>query len=62
MASSNTYAIDTTWRMILKDLGIVPANALRRAGLSDDLLQHRSVRLLPDEYHRLWKGMEAEAN
>lgn len=61
MASSNTYAIDTTWRMILKDLGIVPANALRRAGLSDDLLQHRSVRLLPDEYHRLWTGMEAEA-
>ncbi|KVK64820.1 AraC family transcriptional regulator [Agrobacterium sp. TS43] len=47
--------------MVFKDLGIVPANALRRAGLPDDLLQHPSVRLPPDEYHRLWNGMEAEA-
>ncbi|MGE7007196.1 AraC family transcriptional regulator ligand-binding domain-containing protein [Sphingomonas sp. NPDC085925] len=61
MAPSDTYAIDTAWRMVLKDLGIAAADALRRAGLSDDLLQHPSVRLLPDEYHRLWRGMEAES-
>ncbi|MGV1957250.1 AraC family transcriptional regulator ligand-binding domain-containing protein [Agrobacterium sp. 22-214-1] len=62
MAPSHTYALDTTtWRMVLKDLGISATNVLRRAGLSDDLLQHPSVRLLPDQYHRLWNGMEAEA-
>lgn len=61
MVPSDTYALDTTWQMVLNDLGIVAANALRRAGLSDDLLQHPSVRLLPDEYHRFWTGMEAES-
>ncbi|PZR77889.1 MAG: AraC family transcriptional regulator [Stutzerimonas stutzeri] len=58
---SNSYALDTTWRTVLKDLGIVPANALRRAGLADDLLQQPSVRLPPEEYYRLWNGMEAES-
>ena len=33
------YALDTTWRTVLKDLGVKPANVLRRAGLPDDLLQ-----------------------
>ncbi len=56
----NTYALDTTWRTVLKDLGIVPADALRRAGLPDDLLQQPSVRLIPEQYYRLWNSIEAE--
>ena len=56
----NTYALDTTWRTVLKDLGIVPADALRRAGLPDDLLQQPSARLIPEQYYRLWNSIEAE--
>lgn len=55
------YALDTTWRTLLKDLGIAPANVLRRARLPDDLLQHPSMRLAPQDYYRLWDSMEAEA-
>jgi len=54
------YALDTTWRTLLKDLGVVPAHVLRRAGLADDLLQQPSVRLAPADYYRLWDSIEAE--
>ena len=54
------YALDTTWRTVLKDLGVKPANVLRRAGLPDDLLQQPSVRLPAADYYRLWDSIEAE--
>jgi AraC-like DNA-binding protein len=57
----HTYALDTTWRTLLTDLGVVPANVLRRAGLADDLFQQPGVRLAPADYYRLWDGLEAEA-
>lgn len=57
---THSYALDTTWRTLLKDLGVVPANVLRRAGLADDLLQQPSVRLAPEEYYRLWDSIEGE--
>ncbi len=57
---AQSYALDTTWRTLLKDLGVVPANVLRRAGLTDDLLQQPSVRLAPEDYYRLWDSIEAE--
>lgn len=55
-----TYAVDTTWRVLLKDLGVAPGEALRRAGLPEDLLEQAATRLLPDEFYRLWTGVEAE--
>jgi AraC-like DNA-binding protein len=55
-----TYALDTTWRTLFKDLGIAAADVLRRAGLPEDLLQQPSVRLPADDYHRLWRAIEAE--
>lgn len=55
-----TYALDTTWRVLCKDLGVVAVNALRRAGLPENLLQQPAVRLVPEEYYRLWRGVEAE--
>lgn len=57
---AESYALDTTWRTLLKDLGVAPANVLRRAGLADDLLQQPSVRLDPADYYRLWDSIEAE--
>lgn len=58
---SHSYALDTTWRTLLKDIGIVPANVLRRAGLADDLLAQPSVRVSPADYYRLWECIETEA-
>ncbi|RYZ64951.1 MAG: AraC family transcriptional regulator [Proteobacteria bacterium] len=46
---------------MLKDLGIVPANVLRRAGLPDDLFLTPSPRLAPVEYYRLWDSVGAES-
>ncbi len=54
------YALDTTWRTLLKDLGIVPADVLRRAGLPDDLMQQPATRLPPADYYRLWDAIDAE--
>lgn len=54
------YALDATWRTLLRDLGVVPAHVLRRAGLPDDLLQQPSVRLAPEVYYRLWDSIETE--
>ncbi|MDP9046379.1 MAG: AraC family transcriptional regulator [Pseudomonadota bacterium] len=58
---ARTYALDTTWRTLLKDLGLVPANVLRRAGLAEGLLhQQPPARLVPDDYYRLWRAVESE--
>jgi AraC-like DNA-binding protein len=59
-ASSSTYALDSTWRPLLKDLGVLPANVLRRAGLPQDLLTRGDVRLEAADFHRFWGGLEAE--
>ena len=57
---STTYALDSTWRPLLKDLGVSGANILRRAGLPEDLLLRPSVRLEAEDFHRFWQGIEAE--
>ena len=54
------YALDTTWRTLLRDLGAAPADVLRRAALPDDLLHQPTVRLAPADYYRLWDAIEAE--
>jgi AraC-like DNA-binding protein len=54
------YALDTTWRTLLKDMGVSSGNVLRRAGLAEDLLVQPSVRLASADYYRLWASVEAE--
>lgn len=56
----NSYALDTTWRTVLPDLGVRPADVLRRAGLPEDLFAQPSARLEPADYYRLWNSIEAE--
>jgi AraC-like DNA-binding protein len=58
--SSSTYAIDTTWRTLCKDLGVEPADVLRRAALPEDLLRQPTARLAQADYYRLWRGLESE--
>ena len=55
----NSYALDTTWRTLLLDLGVRPADILRRAGLPEDLLARPTARLATADYHRLWRSVEA---
>lgn len=57
---TDTYALDTTWRTLLRDLDVAPADVLRRAGLADDLLHQPSARLASEDYYRLWNSIEAE--
>jgi AraC-like DNA-binding protein len=59
---AHSYALDQTWRTLLSDLGVRPANVLRRAGLPDDLLQRPAVRLPADAYYRFWTSVEAEVD
>lgn len=57
---STTYALDSTWRPLLKDLGVSGTNVLRRAGLPEDLLIRPSMRLEAEDFHRFWQAIEAE--
>lgn len=55
-----TYALDSTWRLLLKDLGVPADRVLRRAGLPEDLLERPAVRLEAKVFYRFWAGLEAE--
>lgn len=62
MANARPYAVHPGWRLILRDAGISPASVLRRAGLPADLFARDRAFLEPDDYFRLFKGIEDEAN
>jgi AraC-like DNA-binding protein len=61
MANANSYSVNPGWRLLLKDLGIQPANVLRRANLPGDLFGRENALLNTKEYFRLWRGVEEEA-
>lgn len=56
----DTYALDATWRLLLKDLGVSAARVLRRAGLPEDLLNHSAVRLEAASFYRFWDSLSTE--
>lgn len=56
----DTYALDATWRLLLKDLGVSAARVLRRAGLPEDLLNHSAVRLEAASFYRFWDCLSTE--
>jgi AraC-like DNA-binding protein len=59
---SHSYALNmTSWPALLKELGIRPANVLRRAELPEDLFARASARLETARYFRFWEALEAEA-
>lgn len=61
MGVDDRYAVSPGWAVILADLGIVPADVLRRAGLPVDLLVREGAMLAQGEYFRLWNALEEEA-
>lgn len=60
MTRSNAFPLEPAWRPLLKDLGVRPADVLRRARLPEDLFSRAEVSLSTQEYFRFWDSLEAE--
>lgn len=59
MTPAKTFPVEAGWRALLKDLGVKPADVLRRAGLPEDLLTRPQVGLSTAEYFSFWRSLEA---
>ncbi len=62
MARNRTFSLNIGWRTLLKDIGLVPEDILRRARLPDDTFSGTKQGLDTDEYLRLWHALEAGVN
>lgn len=62
MVCNRTFALDISWKTLLKDAGLEPVRILRRAGLPDDLFLQKARGLDTHEYIRFWSALEAETN
>lgn len=61
MVQSTTFPVDVGWQALIKDLGLRPANVLRRAALPEDLLSGGKNPLSTQDYFRFWRALEAES-
>ncbi len=61
MARTKHYDINPTWALMLNDIGLRPADILRRAGLAEDLFARDKAELSADDYFALWRGMQEES-
>lgn len=52
------YAINPGWRLVLLDLGLNPADVLRRAGLPEDLFGRERAQVDTIGYFRLWQALD----
>jgi AraC-like DNA-binding protein len=50
------------WQLVLKDLGLVPSEMLKRAKLPGDLFSRRTASLNIEEYFRFWHALEDAIN
>ena len=62
MAKPRPYAVNPGWRLLLRDMGINPANVLRRAELPADLFARDGALLECDEYFKFFRSIEEVAN
>lgn len=56
---SNEYPIDPGWRALWRDLGVSWPDALKVAGLPEDLLARASQSLTSSEYFALFRALES---
>ena len=61
MNPTKSFFIGPGWAVLITDLGISPANVLRRAGLPGDLLSRGGTWLPPGEFFALVAAVEDEA-
>jgi len=59
MTQTKTFPVEAGWRTLLKDLGVKPADVMRRAGLPEDLLMRPQVGLSTADYFNFWRSLEA---
>ncbi len=62
MRHPHNFTLSSGWRLLLEDLGIDPADIVRRAGLPKDLLARDSVSLSTTKYFALWQAIDEEAD
>lgn len=60
MTHGKDFAVSPTWRLVLKDLGVQPADVMRRAGLPENLFDKPNARVSTEGYFRFWVSLEAE--
>ena len=60
MTDKKLVSVHRGWSALYRDLGIEPADVLRRAHLPEDLLDQDGAKLTVPEYFRLWNVSEDE--
>ena len=53
------FKLEPIWQMVIIDLGINPADVLKRAELPFDLFSRKDASLTVAEYYRLWDALDA---
>jgi AraC-like DNA-binding protein len=59
--NAERYVLETGLGLLVADLGISPANVLRRAGLPRDLFARGTVKLTTADYYALWQALADES-
>jgi AraC-like DNA-binding protein len=59
--AGHSFDLDPSIRVLVHDLGVSPAQVLRRAGLPGDLFARSPAELPIAEYYAFWNAIEAEA-
>jgi AraC-like DNA-binding protein len=54
------FKLSPGWRLVLRDLGVQPANVLRRAQLPEDLFARVNATVSAESYFRLWQAVADE--
>lgn len=61
MKQAKHFLVGNSWKLVLADLKLNPADVLRLAALPQDLFNRENTTLTPDEYFQLWRGLEMAA-
>lgn len=58
MKQATRFSVQSGWKLLIRDMGVNPAEVLRLAGLPTDLFARKDASLCPADYFRLWQGLE----
>ncbi|MEM4987537.1 AraC family transcriptional regulator ligand-binding domain-containing protein [Collimonas sp. H4R21] len=61
MMHANRFSVQSGWKLLIRDMGINPADVLRLAELPADLFARKDASLTPLEYFNFWQGLERAA-
>ncbi|MES2819697.1 MAG: AraC family transcriptional regulator ligand-binding domain-containing protein [Pseudomonadota bacterium] len=61
MRQATRFTVQRSWRLLMLDMGLDPAQVLRLARLPVDLFARREASLTPAQYFDLWQGLEQAA-